>query len=87
MKTLTLTIILTASTIIGGLGQNLITNSSFETSGQLNCQSWYDGCGQELTYFCDTITPDSVCDAWFAQDAPNVGGNWSIELRATMLKE
>jgi hypothetical protein len=60
-------------------GQNLITNSSFESNGQLNCDSWYDACGRELAYQCDTI-PDTNCMGWFVQDAPPGGGNWSIEL-------
>ncbi|MBN4051324.1 T9SS type A sorting domain-containing protein [bacterium AH-315-M05] len=83
MKTLTLTIILMTTAIIG-LGQNLISNSSFENSGQLSCQSWYESCGQELIYLCDTITPDTLCFAEFYQDAPTGGGTWSLYLSSGM---
>lgn len=79
MKKITLTIVLTVNTIIGVLGQNLVSNSSFETSGQLNCQLWYNSWGQELTYLCDTIYPDPG-GAYFFQDAPLGGGNWCLSL-------
>lgn len=61
------------------IGQNLVTNSSFESSGQLNCASWYDGCKQELTYLCDTLVPGNPCDISFAKDAPPGGGTWSLD--------
>jgi len=70
--------VFTVNTIIGVLGQNLISNSDFETSGQLNCQSWFDMCGREFTYLCDTIIPDTICYSMFYQDAPLIGGNWSL---------
>ena len=50
--------------------QNLIMNSDFETGGQLNCSSWFDPCDNELTFLCDTITPDTTCNVMFYQDAP-----------------
>jgi len=63
--------------------QNLISNPSFEISGQLSCISWYEQCGRELTFLCDTIFPDTVCGAQFYQDAPVGGGNWSLEIIGT----
>ncbi|HZV44062.1 MAG TPA: T9SS type A sorting domain-containing protein [Saprospiraceae bacterium] len=61
-----------------GFGQNLVSNSSFESNGQLNCASWYDGCHQELTYLCDTLLPGNPCDIAFYKDTPPEGGVWSL---------
>jgi len=61
-----------------GFGQNLITNSTFESNGQLNCASWYDACHQELTYLCDTLLPGNPCDIAFYKDTPPTGGVWSL---------
>jgi hypothetical protein len=63
-----------------GISQNLVSNGDFENSGQLDCASWYDGCGQELTYLCDTLVPGDPCDVGFYKDAPGPGGIWSIGL-------
>lgn len=62
-----------------GYSQNLVTNPGFETNGQPNCSSWYDGCKQELTYLCDTLVPGNPCDISFAKDAPQGGGTWSLD--------
>ncbi len=61
-----------------GFGQNLISNSGFESNGQLNCMSWYDACDQELTYLCDTLQPGNPCDIMFYKDTPPEGGVWSL---------
>ena len=84
MKALTLTILLTSYTIIG-LGQNLISNSSFESNMQLNCQSWYDECGNELINQCDSTSV--YCQAGFYQDSPlNIPEElWCLKLTASML--
>jgi len=61
------------------MGQNLILNSNFETNGQLNCDGWYDGCQQALTYLCDTLQHGNSCDIQFVKDAPPGGGVWSLD--------
>ncbi len=78
MKTFLFTLALTTLTFFHCNAQNLITNPDFENSGQLDCQSWYDECGREMTFLCDTITPDTTCYAMFYQDAPPAGGSWSL---------
>ena len=83
MNKMTLAIILNTLMVIDGYGQNLISNSSFETNGQLNCQSWYDACGFELTHQCDSTPP--YCNGEFYQDAPANGETWCLKLTAGML--
>ena len=79
MKTTPLIIILSFQ-VLAGFCQNLISNSDFENNGQLICDSWYDRCGKELTYICDTNSSEPLCDVLFYQDAPPDDGNWSIGL-------
>lgn len=66
-------------TICNCVSQNLVLNSNFETNGQLNCNDWYDGCQQALTYLCDTLQPGNPCDIQFVKDAPPGGGIWSLD--------
>lgn len=74
--------ILLISIMIGNaffsFGQNLISNPNFENDGELNCQNWYDACGNELSYACDDINAEPVCGSKFYEDSPSVGGNWSL---------
>lgn len=85
MKAIILTLVFVLTATTGILGQNLISNSSFETSGQLNCQSWYDRCGGNLNFLCDAITPDTIfCNTDFYQDAPPGGGVWCIKSQVGM---
>ncbi len=82
MRTLALTLFLLLNTFIGH-GQNLISNWSFESGGQLDCKNWYDYCGRELSFLCDTIMPDTICGTEFYRDAPLEGGTWSIKLNTS----
>ncbi len=77
MKTTSIIFMLSFQVIMG-FCQNLILNSDFENNHQLYCDSWYDLCGQELTYICETNPPEPVCDVFFYQDAPPADGTWSI---------
>lgn len=77
MKSITVIIFLSLLGI-AGVGQNFILNSDFEENGQLKCDHWYDQCGQELTYICETNPPEPVCDVLFYQDAPSADGVWSM---------
>ena len=79
MKTIMVMFVLFV-TGITGYSQNLILNSDFEINTQLFCDHWYDRCGQELTYICDTNPTEPVCDVLFYQDAPPADGIWSIGL-------
>jgi hypothetical protein len=71
-------IFLFISTFSFGFSQNLISNSGFESNGQLVCSSWYDACQQELTYLCDTLQPGNPCNILFYKDTPPEGGVWSL---------
>jgi len=73
MKVLIYTFVFTIFPIVNTFPQNLISNPDFENSGQLDCQSWFDMCGYELTYLCDTVTPDTTCYAKFYQYPPPGG--------------
>ena len=77
MKTITIIISLSFLAVFG-FSQNLISNSDFEFNGELLCDAWYDQCGHELTYICETNPPEPVCDVLFYQDAPAADGVWSI---------
>lgn len=77
MKTISFIICLSLQTIFG-FSQNLILNSDFEEHGELKCDYWYDPCSHELTYICETVPPEPVCDVLFYQDAPPADGVWSI---------
>ena len=71
-----------ASTVTG---QGLLSNWSFENNMQLNCQGWYDGCGNELTISCDTF---SYCQVRFRNVSPSMIPEemWSLELVAGMIE-
>lgn len=77
MKTLTLTIILLTNTFVG-LGQNLISNWTFANGLTLNCQYWYDGCGN---ISCDTTM---YCQVTFINDPtiPTFLDSWVLQLDA-----
>lgn len=59
--------------------QNLISNGGFETGNNLDCNNWYDRCGNELTQTCDTV---EYCHVSFSKDAPSTipEGNWGIKV-------
>ncbi len=85
MRTLTLTIFLLTITSVGQ-GQNLISNWTFANSLALNCQDWYDGCGNELTVSCDTTM---YCQVTFINDPtiPTFLDSWGLLLDAGFPQE
>ncbi|PCH66472.1 MAG: hypothetical protein COC01_07935 [Bacteroidetes bacterium] len=84
MKRLVLIIVLTSNAVVG-FGQNLITNSTFaDTNFQINCQNWYDACGNELIISCDTTT---YCQVSFFNSTPTFTDVWSLQLEGGFPQE
>ncbi len=84
MKILILTLTLSIYAIIG-FGQNLISNPSFENElGLLDCNGWYNACGEELSTYCDT---NSYCQVGFQQDSPSLQEHFSLALEAGSPRE
>ena len=84
MKAIIIICIILTSAIIGHT-QNLILNTSFESNGIFECQDWFDGCDEEITYICDSIIPLPYCGAYYIDDTPTGGGSWGIYLSSSML--
>jgi hypothetical protein len=59
--------------------QNLITNPSFEESGEPFCEGWYAGCCIPLVNQCDTIKTNGVS---IVRNVPpdSLRGEWSAEV-------
>lgn len=83
MKYLILTIIILFSTKVG-FNQNLVSNWSFE-NGQMQrkCEGWFDICGNEITYLCDS-TSHLYCGVKFYNESPSTlpEEQWSIGIQS-----
>ncbi len=84
MKTVLVFLLVLFSSMYG-CGQNFISNFDFENNGQPVCAGWYDYCGNELTYLCDSLVDTTTCNTSFFgahlyADAPPAGGNWCMSM-------
>lgn len=64
----------------GLFAQNLVQNPSFDQGNlEINCASWYSGCGEALSLHCDT---NSYCMVGFSQQSPSMipENRWSVKL-------
>lgn len=60
--------------------QNLVQNPSFDQNNlEINCSSWYNGCGEALTLHCDSI---GYCGVGFSQQSPSIipENRWSVKI-------
>jgi len=81
MKLFSLFIFLMVHVFIG-LGQNLISNPSFENINmKTDCQDWFDGCKKEITYICDS--QPMYCYVDVAEDSPYLPSDkWCLTIHA-----